>query len=68
MKYIIYGYNKIMAIADTLTELDFWATKLLTTLSLDNLACCIIYKFDANNKIIAEKPLLEYVKEHSINP
>lgn len=67
MKYIIYGFNKIIAIADTLTELDFWITKLLSTVSLDNLTYCTIYKFNSDKQIIAEKPVMEYVKEYKLN-
>ena len=67
MKYIIYGFNKIIAIADSLQELDFWVLKLLSTVSLDNLMYCVIYKFNSDKKIIAEKPLMDYVKEYRLN-
>lgn len=67
MKYIIYGFNKIIAIADSLQELDFWVLKLLSTVSLDNLMYCVIYKFNADKKIVAEKPLMDYIKEYRLN-
>lgn len=67
MKYIIYGFNKIIAIADSLQELDFWVLKLLSTVSLDNLMYCVIYKFNEDKKIVAEKPLMDYIKEYRLN-
>ena len=67
MKYIIYGFNKIIPIADSLQELDFWVLKLMSTVSLDNLMYCVIYKFNSDKKIIAEKPLMDYIKEYRLN-
>ena len=66
MKYVVYGNGKILGIADTQDELKFWSQLILTDVPHDIQESSVIYTFDANRKIIAEKAFLTYVEEEGI--
>ena len=66
MKYVVYGNGKILGIADTQDELKFWSQLILTDVPHDIQESSVIYTFDTNRKIIAEKAFLTYVEEEGI--